>query len=122
MGGTLQPRYIKCGRKNCRCATGPEMRHGPYWYLEWRKGRKICKRYIPAAKLEAVREWLASRQALEEAIAQAMADMKKMRESLRMIRGVMVPFRHGEKRICFLSPDDIPDDYVGGEENLTGTF
>ncbi|MHB9105898.1 MAG: DUF6788 family protein [Armatimonadota bacterium] len=118
MRGTLQPRYVRCGRKNCRCATDPEARHGPYWYLEWRKGRKICKRYVPADKLETVREWLASRQALEQAIDECMTDMKAMRESLRILSGMAAPRRRGEKLIRYLVPED--DDWA--EEYLTGTF
>lgn len=31
--GTLISRTKVCGRKNCRCATDPEARHGPYH--EW---------------------------------------------------------------------------------------
>lgn len=31
--GTIHVRTKVCGRKNCRCATDPEQRHGPYH--EW---------------------------------------------------------------------------------------
>jgi hypothetical protein len=35
--GTLQIRTKKCGKPNCRCATDPEARHGPYY--EWMRRR-----------------------------------------------------------------------------------
>jgi hypothetical protein len=31
--GTLHTRTKVCGKKNCRCATDPDARHGPYY--EW---------------------------------------------------------------------------------------
>lgn len=31
--GTLSERYKVCGHPNCRCATDPAKRHGPYY--EW---------------------------------------------------------------------------------------
>jgi hypothetical protein len=33
VAGTLSVRTKTCGRKNCRCATDPAARHGPYY--EW---------------------------------------------------------------------------------------
>lgn len=33
--GTLHTRTKVCGRKNCRCATDPDARHGPYH--EWNR-------------------------------------------------------------------------------------
>lgn len=34
---------VKCGKANCKCATGKL--HGPYWYEFWREGSKVKKRY-----------------------------------------------------------------------------
>jgi hypothetical protein len=43
--GSYQQQYVKCNKPNCQvCKTGPG--HGPYWYLFWREGKKIRKRYI----------------------------------------------------------------------------
>jgi len=35
--GTIHVRTKVCGRKNCRCATDPEQRHGPY--REWTRSK-----------------------------------------------------------------------------------
>jgi len=40
--GTLHTRTKVCGRKNCRCATDPDARHGPYH--EW--GRREQGRLV----------------------------------------------------------------------------
>jgi hypothetical protein len=42
--GTLLSRTKVCGRPNCRCATDPDARHGPYY--EWNRrqdGRLVHK-------------------------------------------------------------------------------
>jgi hypothetical protein len=36
--GTLHVRTKTCGQKECRCRTGPEHRHGPYY--EWTRRRE----------------------------------------------------------------------------------
>lgn len=35
--GTIHVRTKVCGKKNCRCATDPEQRHGPYH--EWSRSK-----------------------------------------------------------------------------------
>ncbi len=36
---------VKCGKDRCKkCAKGPS--HGPYWYLYFRRNRKLTSRYI----------------------------------------------------------------------------
>jgi hypothetical protein len=35
--GTIHVRTKVCGRKNCKCATDPERRHGPYH--EWTRSK-----------------------------------------------------------------------------------
>jgi hypothetical protein len=35
--GTVHVRTKVCGRKNCKCATDPEQRHGPYH--EWTRSK-----------------------------------------------------------------------------------
>lgn len=49
--GCVIAQYRRCGRVNCRCATGPP--HGPYFFHYWRAGGKARKRYV--ARLDAPR-------------------------------------------------------------------
>lgn len=51
--GALCPQWVKCGKSTCHCAVGNL--HGPYWYLFWRQGGRLRKRYIKPAEVEAVR-------------------------------------------------------------------
>jgi hypothetical protein len=57
MFGRLIPELVRCGKPTCRCAAGE--RHGPYWYLRWRDRGRQRRAYIPAAKLERMRYYLA---------------------------------------------------------------
>ena len=43
-GVTLKQEKVRCGKKNCRCATG-EL-HGPYWYKYWNEGGRTRSQYI----------------------------------------------------------------------------
>lgn len=53
--GTLSERMMKCGKANCRCATDPSARHGPYF--EWGRMRagKLSHRYVTAQQAKALR-------------------------------------------------------------------
>ena len=50
--GAVCPQWVRCGRAGCRCNSG-EL-HGPYYYLFWREGRRLRKRYVPRAQAPAV--------------------------------------------------------------------
>ena len=49
--GCVIAQYRRCGRVNCRCATGRP--HGPYFFHYWREGGRARKRYV--ARLDAPR-------------------------------------------------------------------
>jgi len=42
--GTYRQEYVRCGRKGCSCRTTKG--HGPYWFLYWREGAKLRKKYL----------------------------------------------------------------------------
>ena len=50
--GTLTERTKTCGKANCRCATDPDARHGPYHEWSWREGGKLLHKIVspPQAK------------------------------------------------------------------------
>jgi hypothetical protein len=58
--GSLQPRYVRCGKPTCRCARG-EL-HGPYWRRFWREGGYQRTQYVRLADLEFTRQAIAERQ------------------------------------------------------------
>jgi len=44
--GTLLSRTKVCGRPNCRCATDPELRHGPYFEWSRRQGGRLVHKKL----------------------------------------------------------------------------
>jgi hypothetical protein len=78
---------VRCGRPNCRCATGPG--HGPYAYLYWREGDRQRRRYVKQRDVEAVRNVIARRQMAERnerrARAASLAWLREVRAWLREI-------------------------------------
>lgn len=52
--GTLQAKFIRCGKLNCYCA-GAKKGHGPYYYLERRVCGKVRTVYIGKSKKNADR-------------------------------------------------------------------
>jgi len=44
--GTLLKRTKTCGKPNCRCATDPEARHGPYHEWSRREGGRLVHKII----------------------------------------------------------------------------
>ena len=50
--GSLTPRYRKCGKPTCHCATEGDPGHGPSWSLTWTVGGKTQTRIIPVEAVE----------------------------------------------------------------------
>jgi len=44
--GTIHVRTKVCGRKNCKCATDPDARHGPYHEWTRSKNGKLLHRVV----------------------------------------------------------------------------
>jgi hypothetical protein len=52
--GTLITRTKVCGRPNCRCATDPDARHGPYYEWNRRKDGRLIHRILTREQAELV--------------------------------------------------------------------
>src|SRR5687767_11944298 len=55
--GSLQPKFVTCGKATCRCARG-EL-HGPYWRRFWREGGSQRSSYVRLTDVEATRQAVA---------------------------------------------------------------
>jgi hypothetical protein len=64
--GTLLERTKTCGKPNCRCATDPQARHGPYYEWSWREGGKLRHKIVPAEKVALVREAIQNHRTVQE--------------------------------------------------------
>lgn len=67
--GSLVPRYRKCGKSNCHCASKEGGGHGPSWSLTRQVGGKTATRIIPPS-----------------AVAQTQAQIAECRRLRRLIR------------------------------------
>jgi len=54
--GTLIERTKTCGKSNCRCATDPGARHGPYHEWSWREGGRLVHKTVTPHQAERVRK------------------------------------------------------------------
>ena len=68
--GTLSERTMTCGKSNCRCATDPEARHGPYYEWTWREGGKLRHKLIPPEKVALLRQAIQHRRTVQELLTQ----------------------------------------------------
>ena len=50
--GTLTERMKVCGKPNCRCASDPDARHGPYYEWGYMHDGKLKHRSVPAERAE----------------------------------------------------------------------
>ena len=70
VAGTLHVRTKTCGRSNCRCASDPAARHGPYY--EWsrlREGR-LVHTTLSVEQAELVRRALDNRHTIDALLDQ----------------------------------------------------
>jgi hypothetical protein len=68
--GTLIERTKTCGKPNCRCATDPKARHGPYY--EWTRSEegRFVHRTVSASQAGDVRKSIANYKALKDLLSQ----------------------------------------------------
>lgn len=64
--GTLLERTKTCGKPNCRCATDPDARHGPYHEWSWREGGKLRHKIVSAAEAEFLRKAINNHRTVQE--------------------------------------------------------
>jgi len=82
--GSLIERYKRCGKPGCKCATGRG--HGPKYYLSIsHSGEHPQMDYVPQARVEQVREYLANYQRTREILEEISAinrELLRRRERL----------------------------------------
>ncbi len=54
--GSVSERFMKCGRKECRCQHDRQARHGPYYSLTRMEEGKTRSRYLSAEQAAVARE------------------------------------------------------------------
>ncbi len=54
--GTLHERTKTCGKPNCRCATDPKARHGPYYEWSWRQDGRLMHKTLSPEQAEILKK------------------------------------------------------------------
>jgi len=68
--GTLHTRTKACGRKNCKCATDPEERRGPYHEWSRRKEGKLQHKVVSASQADLLQHAIANHREIRALLAQ----------------------------------------------------
>lgn len=63
--GTIHVRTKVCGRKNCRCATDPEHRHGPYHEWTRHKDGRYQHKVVTAEQARFLEHAIANRREIQ---------------------------------------------------------
>ncbi len=76
--GSLSERMMKCGKPNCRCATDPSARHGPYY--EWGRMRagKIAHRYVTPEQAKSLRAAIDNHRLVKKLLSAWEADSERL--------------------------------------------
>jgi hypothetical protein len=64
--GTLLERTKICGKPNCRCASDPKARHGPYHEWSWREGGRLRHKIVPPDKVDLLRTAIRNYRTVQE--------------------------------------------------------
>ena len=97
--GAVVASYKRCGKPNCRCASGSL--HGPYWYLVQRYGGRVKKTYLRPENVEAARsacqEWRSFQALLLAQRRETMQMYRQMRQIIRDVRQERMEMMKGHR-------------------------
>ena|SRR3712207_3458866 len=74
--GSLQTRYVRCGKATCRCARGAL--HGPYLRRFWREDGRTRAQYVRLADVEPTRQALAAWRAAHPSLRSLVRELQAM--------------------------------------------
>ena len=64
--GTLVQRMMSCGKPNCRCASDPSARHGPYYQWGRMRAGKPTRRYVSEQQAQILRQAIENYRAVKK--------------------------------------------------------
>jgi hypothetical protein len=67
--GTIHVRTKVCGRKNCKCATDPALRHGPYHEWTRSKDGRLQHRVVTSDQARLLRRAIANYREIQALLA-----------------------------------------------------
>jgi hypothetical protein len=89
--GSLMAQYKRCGRANCRCASGSK--HGPFFYHVWYAQGTRHKSYVKKADLVRISAGIEAYRTQRREQRQSAEEMKSLareiREANRNVRAIL---------------------------------
>jgi hypothetical protein len=83
VAGGVYVQWVRCGRPNCRCASGRP--HGPYTYRFWREDGRLRKRYVKQADVESVRACCQLRRLHRQQLSAYQHKWRQMADAVRRV-------------------------------------
>jgi len=80
--GGLYRQSVRCGKANCRCATGHL--HRGYWYFFTRVEGKLRKFYVPLEAVESFAQVVNAAAEQKQASRQSLRDSKRLLNEMRL--------------------------------------
>lgn len=68
--GSLAPRFTRCGRANCACASDPPKLHGPYWHWTAKVNGRTVNRRLNEREAALYSEWIGNERRAKELLSQ----------------------------------------------------
>jgi hypothetical protein len=85
--GSVERRFVRCGRVNCKCAKG-EL-HGPYTYVRTYRGGKRWRKYVKNDDVSALfqarkrrQEWIKEMKQAQDEFRQQWRELKSLLRSV----------------------------------------
>lgn len=71
--GTVNERYMRCGKRDCACKHDPPTLHGPYLHWTRTENGKTRSRYLNPEQLERYQAWFDNAHTLKDTITKLQA-------------------------------------------------
>jgi hypothetical protein len=84
LDGSVSRRYIRCGRKNCRCQNG-EL-HGPYVYVQVYRGGERRWQYVRNSEIASL---FSKRQQSKLEIQQTKSELAEFRQQWQELKSLL---------------------------------
>jgi hypothetical protein len=68
--GSVQRRFMPCGRSGCRCQANPPKLHGPYYQWTRKAKRKTVTVRLTPQQATLMRDWIANARRLRRIVAE----------------------------------------------------
>jgi hypothetical protein len=84
LNGHIQKRRVRCGKDNCRCATGEK--HTAFYHV-WREAGKRFQIYVRKSEIEMIKTACRNNRILQTKLRKGRAEYKRNLKLMRQMLG-----------------------------------